>query len=119
LASLLKRGLAHRVVEAASPVAHVEDHTTLLRRFGRGNELSVLNDVVARPAEGVRQDISWSKEVEEVRYGAGGVADVAHHAKLRAGHARGPNGSPFCPTTDSVIRTLTPSVTSAFCATAL
>src|SRR5215467_119543 len=94
LASLLQRRLADRVVEAAAAVAHVEDHAALLRRLGGGNELSVLDDVVARPAEGVRQDISRSQEIEEVRYRAGGVADVAHDAKLRTGHAGGANGSP-------------------------
>ena len=90
-----------------------------------GQQLAVLHGVVAGAAVGVREDVARPQQVEQIGQIPGRRADVTHHAHALARHLGGADAraaaapAPFCPTTESVIRTFTPSTTSGFSATTL
>jgi hypothetical protein len=67
-------------------VSDVEDHPALLGRAGRREQLAVLHDVVAGAAERVREDISGTEEIEQIRQRARRGSDVTHDRHAFARH---------------------------------
>ena len=97
LAALLERGLAYRVVEAATAVADIEDHSALLGGERGRDQATVLHDIgegtpaIGRACIGVRKDIARPQRVENLRHQLAcfHTADVAHDFRAGAGPLAG------------------------------